>query len=128
MIVSANIAKSAGAYRSESSAVKCKAASALANLATADSELIRSKIDSKALVFSAQFTEARGQVLRCMFNLSNDENSVDWLMQASPLRPYSFTVQSMYCLVLLCFVMPSLHRIHLSTISNSERKLIFPQA
>ncbi len=65
--------------------MKCKAASALANLAALNPELIRDKVEPKALVHAAQHSESRGQALRCMFNLSNDENSVDWLMQAGAL-------------------------------------------
>ena len=65
--------------------MKCKAASALANLAALDPELIRGKIDPRALVAAAQHSESRGQALRCMFNLSNDENSVEWLLQAHAL-------------------------------------------
>lgn len=71
--------------RSESSSVKCKAASALANLSTLNPELIRSKIDPRALLAAAQHSESRVQALRCMFNISNDENSVDWLIQAGAL-------------------------------------------
>ena len=71
--------------RSESSAVKCKAASALANLAALNPELIKGKIEPKALVHAAQHSESRGQALRCMFNLTSDENSVEWLLQAGAL-------------------------------------------
>ena len=65
--------------------MKCKSAAALANLASLNPEVLRSKIDPRALISAAVHGESRVQALRCMFNLSNDENSVDWLIQAGAL-------------------------------------------
>lgn len=69
--------------RSESSAARGKAAAALANLASVSTEAVRRTACEESLVLAAKgSSEARLPALRCLLNLTEDEDCLDAFVTA----------------------------------------------